>query len=1104
MRRQSHLLLLLVLLVFFQAFARTRPEEYALILEGTPLAPQISSRKALHSAEAVTRLKPILSAQQALRQELTRRKIPVTGSAQILVNAVFVRVPRERVAELQSMPGVKRVVWMPPIKRHLNTAVDLVNVTTAWNTLGGTGNAGAGIKIGILDSGIDDLHPAFQDNSLQVPANFPKGITAYTNHKIIVARNYEPMFPLPDDPTPVDRTGHGTALAMIAAGATNKGPLATITGVAPKAWLGNYKIFGSPGVNDTTTGSIVVQALEDAYNDGMDIVVLAFGYPAVYGPLDKSATACAGNGNGLPQQYQNACDVTALAVENAVTQNKTSTGMTVVVSAGNDAQTSSKPPALNSINSPGTAPSAITVGASTNSHIFFASVHVNGSNVPSGLQTVDAVVGDGPKLSSAFTAPLRDVSTVDSSGLACSPLPGGSFTGDIVLIERGNCDFAVKINNAADAGAAAVILYQDASVAGALPFGSLGAQNTGIPAMMVGNADGLALKSYVGANPNAQATLDPALREMNVQPNFVAEFSSRGPSIDYAIKPELVAVGKGLYTATQSLDPDGDLYDASGYTSVDGSSFATAMVAGAAALVKQANPNFSPAEIKSALILTASAGPNDINDYTSTGEPLIAAIGGGKLNASAALAPGVTVDVVNSAIPNAHPGTVSFGWVGPSPSPAPPTISLNITNTLNVSATFSIFVNQDSAFPDSSNQVTVSPNSAQLSPGQTMPVQVTLTGSFPNAGTFDGTINIQGPSTNVYIPYWYLVSDGTPFDLMPVIGSSFVAPAGVTCQLIAFKVTDQYGVAVPNQPVTFTVPNGAALSTNATCPAGVTPGPDAKTDSFGIAAAHVDVGSTPGSETFQGTVQGLTNASAVFFVSVPPGAAISSVVDAASFQVGKGLAPGSYIAIYGSGMGDATQLLSTNFLPFGMSSVSVSFLSGDGKLSLPGRLWYVSPTQVNVQIPWELAGQTSAKVYVTYQGWSSSEFSIPIADSLPAMFKYNSLAIAQDPNYQLITASNPARRGQNIILYANGLGPVNNTPPTGEITPSQPFANTVATPTVTIGNAPATVLFSGLTPGSIGLYQLNVTVPANAPTGLQPVVITTNVLSSQPANLPVQ
>ena len=140
------------------------------------------------------------------------------------------------------------------MKRHLNRALDLMNVRTAWSSLNGEANAGAGVKIAVLDTGIDQNHAAFQENGLQYPAGFPKGESSYTNRKVISARSYvnmlvgtDPKFTRPDDLSPRDRVGHGTAVAMIAAGGQNTGPVATITGVAPRAWLGNYKVLGRLG-----------------------------------------------------------------------------------------------------------------------------------------------------------------------------------------------------------------------------------------------------------------------------------------------------------------------------------------------------------------------------------------------------------------------------------------------------------------------------------------------------------------------------------------------------------------------------------------------------------------------------------------------------------------------------------------------------------------------------------------------------------------------------------------------------------------------------------------------------------------------------------------
>ena len=245
----------------------------------------------------------ILAAQTTLRRELAQRSIPVTGSVQRILNAVFVQAAPDRVDELRAMPGVAAVVKMRRRTLRLDRAVQLVDAPAAWSLLGGTGNAGAGVKIAIIDTGIDQNHPAFQDASLQAPSGYPickGGDCAFTNGKVIVARSYiaqeaagTPPTPAvdsrPDDYSPRDHVGHGTALAMIAAGNTNTGPVATITGMAPKAWLGNYKIFGSPGVNDGATSDAIIMALEDALNDGMNVAVLSLGGPALSGPLDSGS-----------------------------------------------------------------------------------------------------------------------------------------------------------------------------------------------------------------------------------------------------------------------------------------------------------------------------------------------------------------------------------------------------------------------------------------------------------------------------------------------------------------------------------------------------------------------------------------------------------------------------------------------------------------------------------------------------------------------------------------------------------------------------------------------------------------------------------------------
>src|SRR5205085_11267618 len=173
----------------------------------------------------------------------------------------------------------------------------------------------------------------------------------------------------------------------------------------------------------------------------------------------------------------------------------------------------------------------------------------------------------------------------------------------------------------------------------------------------------------------------------------------------------------------------------------------------------------------------------------------------------------------------------------------------------------------------------------------------------------------------------------------------------------------------------------------------------------------------------------------------------------------------------------------TVYLPVEIAAASVSFNVPSANISVPGHLWYASPTQINVQIPWELQGQSSASVKVTINGISSDPFTIPIADYGPGFFEFadpatgQTLVAALDP-FVLITTSHPAKRGTNISLYANGLGPVTNQPASGDIAPAQqPFAENRIKPVVTIGGRDAQVTFSGLAPFYVGLYQINVVVP---------------------------
>jgi subtilisin family serine protease len=262
-------LFLTALLIPFSARSQDFPR-YAVILTGpAPIAARAQGgRPAVEAARAKA-----AAAQVAVARELQSRRVRITGASHTLLNAIFVAASPDQANQLKSIPGVGQVARLSRFHPSLDHAEQLINVPAAWNLLGGTSNAGAGIRIGVIDTGIQATHPAFQDASLTPPAGFPicvvtfgdttstqpldctatdatKGFPictaancAFTNNKVIVARSYVPLLytgsaatSRPDDPSPRDRIGHGTAVAMAAAGVTNTGPSDTITGVAPKAF----------------------------------------------------------------------------------------------------------------------------------------------------------------------------------------------------------------------------------------------------------------------------------------------------------------------------------------------------------------------------------------------------------------------------------------------------------------------------------------------------------------------------------------------------------------------------------------------------------------------------------------------------------------------------------------------------------------------------------------------------------------------------------------------------------------------------------------------------------------------------------------------------
>jgi minor extracellular serine protease Vpr len=1162
-----------VILCALPAFAQFVPNRYILLLEDPPVASRFETRAQMQSAAGVQYRNQIEARQRAVLGELASRNIPVTGRVSTLLNAIFVIAPVSRISEMLAIPGVAAVRPMRRYHAALNRATQLMNAPAAWNSpaIGGQGNAGKGMKIAILDTGIDQTHPAFQDSSLSMPTGFPictyghPEDCAFTNSKVIVARSYvrqlagftskdpknlpddtsvqpDPKVSQPDDYSPRDHVGHGTATASAAAANQNTGTV-QFTGMAPKAYLGNYKIQGSPDVNDGASEGVMIKAIEDALNDGMDVASVSFGGQAFTGPLDTGA-AC-----GLPAGQP--CDPMAVAYEAAV-----KAGMVVVVAAGNHGSDAVAAggfyPYFNSMNSPSTAPSVISVGATTNSHALTPTVSVNSASAPSNVKSLAALPGDSfffPSVLGASAAPLVDVTQLGNDGLACTALPAGSLNNAYALIERGTCNFSNKATNAMVAGAVGIVFYMADSSPTISPggLGNIGFQG---PAVMISNADGVNLKNYIDANSNQSVTIDLAGMEMDLSSfdtafqvtpplaaNQVASYSSFGPAPDGSLKPDIVATGgldgslapaAGMYVAAQNYDPtigaDGaNLYSANRYAAADGTSFSTPLVAGAAALVKQAHPTYSSTQIKSALVNSAAQdtttddGHVDASGTPQSPQPVTAQwLGAGRLDAGAALNATLTVE----------PATISFGYLKSGSLPI--TKALTITNKGASSVTVTVAV---PAAPSGAT-LAADQSSFTLAAGANTTLHVTLSGTVPTPGSYTGAVTLSvGTAVVSRVPYLALVPDGVPHNIVPLAGTLQGIP-GQDSGSMAVQILDQYGVPVVGTSVAFSVsPKGAVTFQTApnepACSAGSTGSTTCNTDNYGIAYAEVILGSTTGSPTITATANN-TPFTVNAFILAQPAITPGQVLDNAAFQ--PTVAPGSIAAIKGTNLMDTDLLINTaqgydlipsveTYFPLSLDGVNVSFdVPGTG-ISAIAPVVAVSAGQINVQVPWELKGQTSAQVKVIVdelfgQPIYSAPVTVQLADYTPAFFTNNGnpacngtycQADALDANYHVITPGNAAVRGQFISLYANGLGPVSSTPADGfgagaTSNTTTPCVVTIGGQTLSAGQVP----FCGLAPG-LAIYQINVQVPANLTPGNQPITVTIGgKTSSSSVMIPVQ
>lgn len=266
--------------------------------------------------------------------------------------------------------------------------------------------------------------------------------------------------------------------------------------------------------------------------------------------------------------------------------------------------------------------------------------------------------------------------------------------------------------------------------------------------------------------------------------------------------------------------------------------------------------------------------------------------------------------------------------------------------------------------------------------------------------------------------------------------------------------------------------------------------PTTANDFVSVTLRAAKAGFAPVSRTITGSVQANSGDPVVIHYAI---------VNNLNPVLGASVAPGTVAAIYGFNLAAFTEQAQVVPLPRQLGGARVLI----GGIEAP--LFFSSPGQINVQIPSELAVVDYQSVVVVVNGRYSRPKEIRLTGVNPGVAAYSDgRVIAQHGDYSLVNASSPAKPGEWIVLYLVGMGSTDPAVASGERAPSATLASARVRPKVTIGGAAAEVYFAGLTPGGVGLYQINCQVPAGAQTGDLPVVVSQNGVRANPVRIPVK
>jgi minor extracellular serine protease Vpr len=698
-------------------------------LEGDPVAAQVAAQKGTlrpMSVGAVERAMASLErAQSRLRPQLVDLGVQIISNYTVVYNGFQALVPLNQLDAIRALPGVKAVHRAPIHRPALGTSVDLIGASDVWQDLGVDGD---GITIAIIDTGIDYTHAAFggpgtplayslNNPDVVEPNTFPtaKVIGGYDFAGTTYNANpsdaaYQPI-PHPD-PDPLDEHYHGTHVASIAAGLAAGD---VMTGTAPGATLMALKVFGRDGSTALVADALEWATLQYIYTGKPEVINMSLGSNfGTGGEADPSVAA---------------------------TNNAAGVGIVVVASAGNAYDSSYI------TGSPATADRAISVAASEDGFSILDGFEVTKpaslEGVHPALQSVnyDWTSPDLP-ITGKLVYPEVGANPAQDQRTGCYTFNITNTTmiaGNIVLLDWNtpSCGGSVgRSANAVAAGAIGILMADDSDV-----FDLYIAGSSVVPAYSIPLPIGDALKAALGAGEvEVVLTAEHEASVPYAEPaaeDIIAAFSSRGPrGTDSFLKPEITAPGGSIFAANAGTGVGG--------LSIGGTSMAAPHIAGVAALMVQANPTWTPEEVKAAMMNTAV----DLVDGTP-----IPRSGAGRVDAYRA------VDTEAIAVGDVDLVSLNYGVIFSRNDSVSRAKHVSVTNQSATNQTYDVGWALQSGSNTAGAMMTVQPSQIMLAAGESAVVTVTLmldltetVAEFWEVEEYYGFVTLSPVHYRIYLP----------------------------------------------------------------------------------------------------------------------------------------------------------------------------------------------------------------------------------------------------------------------------------------------------------------------------------------------------------------